>query len=435
MPKVQNEFHRLRLAYDLYGFIKLTNALEPWQVDSLEEGFDRIYIRQTGVNPNYSKERLPPIGRGCEVDFDYMKTFASASHVLDAIKAIAGADFQFLAADILCVYDDSIGPHRDLLYEFDTPKALIFLSDCNGGSISVPEASILRDFAGSFAVLSGSHLPGSLYNSLASQLTDWPDPSESARMDLTPNFLRGDTKPSGESLYPFLDYDSRYQGYSLIPFKRGDVVIFSPRAIHALLPTLNEHYAKLASFVFIEGYSKATGTHLKECDVELMTDREFNYVSLPYNSRLNDLLMRGADFDDSLNSTDHSPSSLSDLLANGDRFFNYVFEPLTKIYRICEVNIHKFTERRRLQGREIILGDFLRINQQHRDMLNEYHSRVQFHDFLDVRGNDSEFQNDISAFRDGLLMRHSASGNTAQPVPQEQVVSFFGRLKKLLSRD
>ena len=68
-------------------------------------------------------------------------------------------------------------------------------------------------------------------------------------------------------------------------------------------------------------------------------------------------------------------------------------------------------------------------------MLNEYHSRVQFHDFLDVRGNDSEFQNDISAFRDGLLMRHSASGNTAQPVPQEQVVSFFGRLKKLLSRD
>jgi hypothetical protein len=374
---VSNEWQRLRLAYDLYGYVKLKNSLEPWQVDALEDGFNRIYEQKIGVHPDAASDPLPPIGKGCESDMYYMKAFASATLIHNAIKAISGQNCQFLAADILCVYDDSIGPHRDLLYEFDTPKALIFLSDCDSGRITVPETYAFRHLQGSFAVLPGSHLPCSRFNALASQLSDWPDPNDSARIDITPSFLLGDRKSNGDTLYPIFDYDNRYQGYSLIPFRRGDVVIFSTRSLHALLPTLSAHVSKLGSFVFVEDFAKATGQEFDfHKPIDLLSDQEFRYASLPYNSRINDLLMRDADLEQSLRETQKHPSCLKEQLAHNDTLFNSVFEPLTRIYRVCDSDSDNFSARRIKDGRESITGDFNRLERLHREDLRLYYNHL-----------------------------------------------------------
>ena len=430
-PALFSEFHRLRLSYDLYGFVKLTNALESWQVDSLEAGFDRIYVSQTGRHPNQSTDRLPPLSIGVESDFEYMKTFATATPVIDAVKAVAGVGCQFLAADILCVYDDSIGAHRDLIYDFDTPKALVFLSDCNDGTITVPESYQWRNFSGSFAVLSGSHLPGSLYNSLSSQLSDWPDPSESSRLDLTPHFLRGDRKPTGDVFYPCLDYDSRYQGFSLIPFKRGDVVIFSTRALHALLPTYSQHFAKLAAFVFIEDYQKVTGVPFGiRKTIDELSDQEFRYASLPYNIRLNDLLVKGADFDVSLAEIDEAPLGLVELLTKPDSICAEVFHPLTQIYRICDAEIDKFTQRRKYSSREKVMFDFMRIVNQQREDLRKYDLALNPEDIEVPPPPSEKFETEVGLFRDQCLA--CSCETPAPPSPVEAPAGF--PLKRIIKR-
>jgi hypothetical protein len=365
--KIENEFQRMRVSYDLYGFVKISNALESWQVDALEIAFDNHYKKNKGFTPSESPDRLPPIGNLLESDHDFLKIFSSASYVLKCVETIAGEDCQYLGSDILCVYDDSIGAHRDTLYDFDTPKVLVFLSDCNNGEISVPESYLTRTFAGSFAVLSGSQYPNNIFNSLAAQLSDWPAIDQSVRTDLTPHFLRGDPKENGDYLYPYLDYDSRYQGYSYIPFKRGDVVVFSTRALHALLPTFSNHFSKLAGVLFLEGYSKFAGRKLKS-DISQMDDDELAYLAMPYNLRCADALAKGVNYQTALDTLDHFPMGLKDQLALGDPLVKSVFEPKTTIYRMLSRETDAIKKRSFSSPSVVIDGFYRNFNKQRSDL-------------------------------------------------------------------
>ena len=371
----QADARKLRLAYDLYGFVKLTNALEESQVDSLEEGFDRIYKAQTGQYPGESDEPLPPLAKGLHKDWAYMKTFASAKHVIRALQAVAGSDCVYIGADILCVYDGSIGPHRDTLYRFDLPKVLIFLSDCSEFSVEDLSADSRSREAGAFAVLSGSHFPSSDFSVLSSQLSEWPFKELAQSEDISPHFHRSSSGRSGDCFVSESDPRSIYQGYSIIPFKRGDVVIFSSRALHGLLPTNSTSFSKLAAFLFLEGYQKATGTFFKADSVQGMSDLEIEYASMPYSIRVGDLLIRDADIEH-IRKIDRKPMGIPQLLSRGDSEFNAVFEPLTRIYRICEADKEGFMSRRFSTSLEEMLDVFLGVARSNRLMLDRYYSRL-----------------------------------------------------------
>jgi hypothetical protein len=56
------EFARLRKSYDLYGFVRLGNIFEDWQIDSLELAFNQFYLKRLGKHPDSALERLPLLG-------------------------------------------------------------------------------------------------------------------------------------------------------------------------------------------------------------------------------------------------------------------------------------------------------------------------------------------------------------------------------------
>lgn len=437
---IENEFYRMRVAYDLYGFVKISNALESWQVDALEIAFDDHYKNVKGFTPSESPERLPPIGRPLESNHDFLKVFSSASYVMKCVEVIAGEDCQYLGSDILCVYDDSIGAHRDTLYDFDTPKVLVFLSDCNNGTTSVPEPYLTRNFSGAFAVLSGSQYPNNTFNSLAAQLSDWPSIEQSVRRDLTPHFLRGDARQNGDYLYPYIDYDSRYQGYSYIPFKRGDVVIFSTRALHALLPTFSNHFAKLAGILFLEGYSKFAGRKLKS-DVSQMDDNELAYLAMPYNLRCADALTKGVDYQTALDTLDHFPMGLKDQLALGEPLVTSVFEPKTMIYRMLsrESDVIK---KRAFSSPSVVMDGFYKNFNKQRSDLKDYHEQMNASDLLGFGQIDKSHTNMIDAIATDIISQlTTAQSNNSQqqelisvPTSQDFRFNYTQKIKSILRR-
>ena len=98
-------------AYDLYGFVKLANVFVDWQIEALEDSFNKFYEKKTGVNPDHSGERLPALGQILE-DPDVCsvvgKIIASNPWLMTSLRAVAGENCQYLGSDVLLVYDDSI---------------------------------------------------------------------------------------------------------------------------------------------------------------------------------------------------------------------------------------------------------------------------------------------------------------------------------------
>lgn len=328
------EFSRLRKSYDLYGFVKITNLFDQWQLDYLESSFDRFYQKRLGKHPDSTNERLPLLGAALE-DIDIAKTVASSPWLLASLRAVAGEECQYLGSDIQIVYDDSIGTHRDTHYSYDMVKVLIFLSDCAPNVNHFDSSTRLGQAAGGFAVLSGSHIPCSHYSALASQLSDWPRKELSVRSDLTSEYHRGDLKSNQDFLYPVNNYDTRYQGFSHIPFKKGDVVIFSTRAFHALLPTHSSHYAKLIGLLFIEDFAKPNGRKLS-INTDCVSTDEKEYMALPFNLRLADNIIKGASYEDAFESFKNYPMGLQNIIDSGDPLLTEAFSRHTTIYRISE---------------------------------------------------------------------------------------------------
>ena len=213
---------------------------------------------------------------------------------------------------------------------------------------------------------------------MAAQLSDWPSIEQSVRQDITPHFLRGDTKENGEYLYPYFDYDSRYQGYSYIPFKRGDVVIFSTRALHALLPTYSKHFSKLVGIIFLEGYSKFAGRQLNS-DISQMNDNELAYLSTPYSLRVADQIMKSANnyqkvLEDFL-STMESMNGLANGLAHKDPLVCSVFEPKTTIYRML-LKESEIVKKRLSENPSLLTDSFYKNSNKQSSYLEAYYDSI-----------------------------------------------------------
>jgi hypothetical protein len=205
---------------------------------------------------------------------------------------------------------------------------------------------------------------------LSSQLSDWPRQELSVRSDLTTEYHRGDIHSNHEFLYPVHTYDTRYQGFSHIPFRRGDVVIFSTRAFHALLPTHTDHYSKLLGLLFIEDFEKSTGRKLN-AQVEDMTFDEKEYVTLPFNLRLADNIIKGDDYQTAYKSFANYPMGLQEILASGDPLLAKAFSQHTSIYQFSQAaQLDLFQSC--LASKEAVLKTFEKNFHSERDILNRY---------------------------------------------------------------
>ena len=227
--------------------------------------------------------------------------------LFDSLEKILGKGYQFLGSETINVGNDSHGPHRDCCYKHDVVKILICLSDRmpDSSQSNNERNSFDESLDGSFLVFPGSHniyKNGFGYSQLQTQ---WPRELRDS-YSKTPDTLHyGDQKANGDCFYPYDDAKSRYPGFSKLTFKKGDVILFSTRAVHALYPQRESHIMHFIGLLFVEdfnqGYNKVFDKYsfIRKAYAILSLEklRELMlYACLPANMKIIGEIMRDKEY-------------------------------------------------------------------------------------------------------------------------------------------
>ena len=300
-------------AYALNGYIKITGIFSQAEIENITGIYDAFHRNSGASSSMKSGEKVRPMGSLLEDNSELTEAIFSKDELLTALQAVAGHDVQFAGSDAVHVYNDSIGIHRDTFYKYDFPKALVFLSD---SPVKARFSNPLEQrHGGAFMVLPGSHSLGDSYTARSSQLCNWPYDSFESYSFTTPIFRlreaqsRGGGQQPAKQLLQCHENRDKYHAFAKITFRRGDVVIFSTRALHALYPLFQENTyprrnpqdiafdynkyrrckpLKLLGILFIEGFSKHFATSLPE-SIEIQPESNcdlLDYISTVYNLRL-----------------------------------------------------------------------------------------------------------------------------------------------------
>lgn len=308
-------------AYALHGYIKLTNLFTRSEVEAITSIYDDYHasIARTVIN---GESRIPPTGSLLENSPELTELIFSKTELLNVVRAATGADVQFAGSDAVHVYNDSIGIHRDTFYQYDFPKILVFLSDTpSKARFSDP---IERKHAGAFMVMPGTHTLHDQYTAESSRLCHWPYEKSEVYEEINPNFTLVETEKGKTNSSRKLDQQrqnrDKYSAFTKINFRRGDVVLFSTRILHALYPlfdtpkkpkqksviaykTLRSQSTaradrpsysplKLLGILLIEGYSVQNSELLENAIKNAKASKAFTnnklleYIATVYNLRL-----------------------------------------------------------------------------------------------------------------------------------------------------
>jgi len=403
-----NSNHEATLAYDLFGYLKITNIFTRSEIKEINNVYDQFHQDIKKIQIPNEEARIPPSGSLLENNPKLIESIFSKPELMNILKQVAGQDVQFAGSDSVHVYNDSIGIHRDTFYQFDFPKILIFLSD-SSTNIRFRD-SLEKQHGGNFLVLPGSHVINDLYTSRSSRLCHWPYTKSEQFSKITPTFTFGEGKRTStnideKQLIQCMQNKDKYHAFSKIQFKKGDVVIFSTRALHALYPLFQDdlHYSrkysplKLLGILFIEGYSKQHDEPLEEALTRGVDNKELiNYISTVYNLRLYNTI------------TDHGKeakqaiTNVSGRAMGLNRMINQLNNPKSK-KEVFKTNlIHDFyssnaSEIDKAAGtsKETIDGFFLKFNKQAEESLDIEMKHVRREVFESVQVTSSSKDNVI----------------------------------------
>jgi len=298
-------------AYALNGYIKITGLFSQAEIEYITSMYDAFHEATEAVSPKDPKQRIGPTGSLLEENSALAEIIFGKNELLNALHAVAGHDVQFAGSDAVHVYNDSIGIHRDTYYKYDFPKVLVFLSDSPvKASFNNP---LEQRYGGAFMVLPGTHNIRDNFAARSSQLCHWPYDRFEHYSFTTPTFMLGEaeSKDGGPAQQLLQCHENRdkYHAFAKITFKKGDIVIFSTRALHALYPLFQERShprinpqeaanranisssykpLKLLGILFIEGFSNHFKTSLSEAlEVKPESNPDLlDYISTVYNLRL-----------------------------------------------------------------------------------------------------------------------------------------------------
>ena len=300
-------------SYSLNGFIKVSNIFSNAEVNAITELYDEQHKSAGHYISSNNELRIPPIGSLLENSPELTELIFRKVDLFNTLKAAAGSDVQFAGSDAVHVYNDSIGIHRDTFYEFDFPKVLIFLSDAPTKARFANREE--QSHGGAFMVMPGTHMADDKYAAISSTLCNWPYDRDEYYAYSNPNFkfvgAGGGQFDHRKVLTQERRNRDKYTAFTKLSFRKGDVVIFSTRALHALYPlfeldstghSADSHQSrgqkapskpcyepiKLLGVLFIEGFSKRYGKTIEnaisheESNLGTLVD----YASTVYNLRL-----------------------------------------------------------------------------------------------------------------------------------------------------
>ena len=280
----------LRNSYDANSFVVLKGVFQPNEIDELLVHYDAFYA-------NNSRDKLDekavttPLPFPVEFYPPFQELISRKQRLFESIENIIGHDYFFLGSETIQVKNDTHGPHRDFCYSHDVLKALICLTDRyedkNNENID-NEFTLKLD--GAFMVYPGSHHIKGRHSFLNQRRTKWPSEEYSKFERISDKVLFGDLKADGTYYYPNENQQGRYAGFQAIDFEKGDVILFSTRAIHALYPQRQDFMMHFIGMLFVEsfmgGYIKGTNKIKRFLDsITGNIIREHKrYMSIPVNS-------------------------------------------------------------------------------------------------------------------------------------------------------
>lgn len=388
-------------SYALNGYIKLANIFSRAEIMAITDIYDRFHGSVGHVCDINDEPRVPPTGSLLEENPQLTELIFAKTELFNVVRAATGADVQFAGSDAVHVYNDSIGTHRDTFYKYDFPKVLIFLSDTPVKSkFSDP---IEQRHGGAFMVMPGTHALNDFYTARSSRLCNWPYEQSINYSFTSPSFTlvtAGAESPTGLKLEQQRQNRNKYGAFAKITFQKGDVVLFSTRALHALYPlfdppTKQENRSrkrhvkskphsigpaplKLLGLLFIEGYSQHNSQSLEEAINSSEHNKDLvEYISTVYNLRLYNTIVDHGEL------AKAAIARVSGRAMGLNRSIDSILDPETRSAVARHNMIHAYYEKHSRpideaagRSKEEIHARFLTYLKRHDDIISEEDERI-----------------------------------------------------------
>ena len=294
-------------SYSCNSSIRLENVFSNAEIDKLLELYQDFYNLNNKQYDNHEAS-VQPLPSPIELHKGFASILAGKGRIFRCLQEILGKGYQFLGSETINVGNDTHGPHRDTFYKHDIAKVLICINDRlpikdSFGKKARSEFEEVLD--GSFLVFPGSHNIETRGDGFSQVRTHWPLELKSEYKQTSDLIHLGDQKPDGSYYYPYEDAKARYCGFDKLTFKKGDVIIFSTRAIHALYPQRETHMMHFIGMLFIEDFNQGYNKHAFyygfwqkiRTILTLEKIREaIQYIALPANEEVISKIMRNKDY-------------------------------------------------------------------------------------------------------------------------------------------
>ena len=292
----------LQSTYNSNSGVIIENLFSEEEIDDLMSLYQNYYDANLRSCVD-AEASISPLTGPLENFEGFADIVSRKERLFECLEDILGKGYQFIGSETINVGNDTHGPHRDYCYKHDVAKILICLNNRMPEVDGVQQGRNIFDDAidGSFLVFPGSHnfeKNGFGYSQIQ---TSWPPELNSCYKDTPDRIHLGDLKSNGDYYYPYEDAKARYTNFNQLNFKKGDVIVFSTRAVHALYPQRESHMMHFLGLLFVEdfnqGYNKlATRYTLIEKLISWLTFEKLKefllYVCLPANSEIIGQIMR-----------------------------------------------------------------------------------------------------------------------------------------------
>ena len=280
-------------SYDSNSFVLLKNVFNHSEMEKLIKEYD-MYYQLNKRNKLDDKSISTPLTKPVESHKPIEEIISKKKKLFESIKSILGENYQFIGSETIQVKNDTHGPHRDYCFSHDVLKALICLTDRydNNDKIKYKKSEFTLHLDGAFMVSPGSHHIQGRQSFLNQQRTEWPTKNLSRFERMTDSVTLDNVRIGGDYFQPNLDFQGRYVGFQHIPFEKGDVILFSTRAIHALYPQRKDYMMHFIGLLFIEdfiqGYVKNTNVLQRTKDILTLNIRKvfLEYCAIPMIDRI-----------------------------------------------------------------------------------------------------------------------------------------------------
>ncbi len=93
----RNHQHEAALAYDLFGYLKITNIFTRSEISEISDAYDQYHLDINKIECQMGKKRIPPTGSLLENDPKLIDSNISKAELIHTLREVAGKAFNLQA--------------------------------------------------------------------------------------------------------------------------------------------------------------------------------------------------------------------------------------------------------------------------------------------------------------------------------------------------